>query len=278
MPTPTIARETAAASDVAADVVRVTGGAATPAREVVAVEEPLEIHVNGWRWLVTMRTPGADADLVLGMLASEGVIATASEVDSIVFRRHPEEPDAANVVDVQLGQPLAELQRRLARNATLAASSCGLCGASSVAAILKARTPLPPGPAVAASLIPDLPGRLREAQTTFATTGGLHAAGLCDTEGGLAAAREDVGRHNAVDKVIGWRLRVGAPAAPILVVSGRASFEIVQKALVAGIPIVAAVSAPTTLAIDVAERFRVAACGFVRDGRLTVYSHGWRVE
>ena len=274
---PTIARETASASDVVADVTRVAAGAATPAREVVAVEEPLEIHLNGWRWLVTMRTPGADADLVLGMLASEGVIAAATEVESIVFRRHPEEPDTANVVDVQLGRPLGELRRRLARNATLAASSCGLCGASSVAAILKDRAPLPPGPAVEAALIAALPGRLLEAQATFATTGGLHAAGLCEVDGALVAAREDVGRHNAVDKVIGARLRATAAVPPILMVSGRASFEIVQKALVAGIPIVAAVSAPSSLAVALARDAGMTLAGFVRDGGYNVYAGAERL-
>ncbi len=277
MPSPTIARETAAVSDVPADVVRVTAGDATPAREALAVEEPLEIHLNGWRWLVTMRTPGADADLVLGMLASEGVITAASEVDSIVFRRHPEEPDTANVVDVQLGRSLAELQGRLARNATLAASSCGLCGASSVAAILKTRTPLRPGPTVAPSVIAELPARLRTAQATFAATGGLHAAGLCDAAGTLLGAREDVGRHNAVDKVIGWRLRADAPMPPILVVSGRASFEIVQKALVAGIPIVAAVSAPSSLAVALARDAAMTLAGFVRDGGYNVYAGAERL-
>jgi FdhD protein len=278
MRTPTIARETAAASDVAADVVRVAAGDATPARDVLAVEEPLEIHLNGWRWLVTMRTPGADADLVLGMLASEAVITAAADVDSIVFRRHPDEPDVANVADVQLAQPVAELQRRLARNAALAASSCGLCGASSVAAILKDRAPLPPGPAVAARTIAELPARLAPAQPSFTTTGGLHAAGLFDVDGTLRAAREDIGRHNAVDKVIGWRLRDGGAMPPILLVSGRASFEIVQKALVAGIPIVAAVSAPSSLAVALACDAGMTLAGFVRDGGYNVYAGAERLD
>ena len=272
MPSPTIAREVASAADQPADVVRVTAGALAPARDVLAVEEPLEIHLNGWRWLVTMRTPGTDADLVLGMLASEGVIAAAADVASIVFRRHPEEPDLANVVDVQLGQALDELQRRLARNHALASSSCGLCGASSVAAIMKEHAPLSPGPILDARLIAELPARLAPAQPSFAATGGLHAAGLFAADGTLLAAREDVGRHNAVDKVLGWRLRAGVPVPPILMVSGRASFEIVQKALAAGIPIVAAVSAPSSLAVTLARDAGMTLAGFVRDGGYNVYA------
>jgi FdhD protein len=278
MPSPTIARETAGASDLPSDVVRVTAGAMAPAREVLAVEEPLEIHLNGWRWLVTMRTPGADADLVLGMLASEGAIAAAADVTSVVFRRHPDEPDVANVVDVQLARPLDELQQRLARNHALASSSCGLCGASSVAAILKAYAPLAPGPTVAATVIAALPARLLPAQTSFAATGGLHAAGLFAADGTLLAVREDVGRHNAVDKVIGWRLRAATAVPPIVMVSGRASFEIVQKALAASIPIVAAVSAPSSLAVALARDAGMTLAGFVRDGGYNVYAGGERLR
>jgi FdhD protein len=253
----------------------------TPARrlDTLAVEEPLEIHLNGWRWLVTMRTPGADAELVIGMLASEGVIASAAEVTSIVFRRHPDEPDLANVVHVQLDRPLSELQERLARNQTLTSTSCGLCGASSVASILQRHPAVPAGPTVAAEIIAELPPRLAAAQPTFASTGGLHAAALFSADGELLAAREDVGRHNAVDKVLGWRLRAApAAATPILLVSGRASFEIVQKALAAAIPIVAAVSAPSSLAVTLAEEAGMTLAGFVRDGRYNVYSGPTRIQ
>jgi len=273
MPGPTIARETPSEPALATDVWRLAIGAAMAATDTVAVEEPLEIHLNGWRWLVTMRTPGADADLVLGMLASEGVIARADEVDSIVFRRHPEEPDVANVVDVQLAHPLPELRERLARHAAVTSTSCGLCGAASVEAILKQRPPVAPGPLVDPGVIATLPAALATAQPTFRATGGLHAAGLFDAGGMLLAAREDVGRHNAVDKVIGWRLReTPSPPTPILFVSGRASFEIVQKALGAAIPIVAAVSAPSSLAVTLARDAGMTLVGFVRDETSNVYT------
>lgn len=279
MPGPTIARETTSAPEISVALLRMTAGTTAPASDHLALEEPLEIHLNGWRWLVTMRTPGADADLVLGMLASEGVIAEATEVESIVFRRHPEEPELANVVEVQLGQSLADLQRRLARNHPFSSTSCGLCGASSVAAIMQQRPPVPLGPTVDAGIIPELPARLRAAQPGFHATGGLHAAGLFDAEGNLLAAREDVGRHNAVDKVIGWRLRAApAPATPILLVSGRASFEIVQKALAAAIPIVASVSAPSSLAVALAREGGMTLAGFVRDGGYNIYCGDERVR
>lgn len=280
MSAPIIARETASEPTLPADVTRVdvARGDASPRRDALAVEEPLEIHLNGWRWLVTMRTPGDDADLVLGMLASEGVITDAGEVEQIVFRRHPEEPDLANLVDVRLAQPVAELTARLARNHALAAASCGLCGASSVAAILQRRPPLAAGPVVAPATLAGLPERLAGAQAVFAATGGVHAAGLFAADGALAAAREDVGRHNAVDKVLGWRLRTTPrPETPILCVSGRASFEIVQKALVAAVPVVAAVSAPSSLAVTLAADAGMTLVGFVRDGAFNVYAGAARI-
>ncbi len=275
---PMIVRETAGASALPTEVVRVTAGAAAPAHETVAIEEPLEIHLNGWRWLVTMRTPGADVDLVLGMLASEGVITSAAEVEHVQFERHPEEPDVANVVSVHLVHPLGALQERLARHQSLAASSCGLCGASSVSAILQRRPPLAPGPVVDARLLPLLPARLLAAQAAFAVTGGLHGAGLFDDAGTLVLAREDVGRHNAVDKAIGACLRAGMALPPILLVSGRASFEIVQKALVAAIPIVAAVSAPSSLAVALATDAGMTLAGFLRDGGYNVYAGAERLR
>ncbi len=280
MSTPTIAREAAGDATVPADVVRL-GEAIEPqpARDAVAVEEPLEIHLNGWRWLVTMRTPGADTDLVLGLLASEGAIAAARDVESVVFRRHPDEPDLANVVDVRVVRPLAELQERLGRNAALSATSCGLCGASSVSSILQRHPPVAPGPDIDAALLAALPERLAAAQPIFAATGGLHAAALFTADGTLVVAREDVGRHNAVDKVLGWRLRADpAPATPVLLVSGRASFEIVQKALAAAIPIVAAVSAPSSLAVMLAEDAGMTLAGFVRAGGCNLYAGHDRVR
>jgi FdhD protein len=280
MTAPIIAREGSSEPTAPAEVRRIVPGTptVTARRDTLAVEEPLEIHLNGWRWLVTMRTPGADADLVLGMLASEGVIADAAEVASLVFRRHPEEPDLANVVDVRLDRATDDLAARLARNSALASTSCGLCGASSVEAVLRERPPLAAGPTVAAHVIAALPARLAAAQPVFAATGGLHGAALCAADGTLLASREDVGRHNAVDKVIGWRLRTDPrPRTPILLVSGRASFEIVQKAHAAAIPIVASVSAPSSLAVRLAEDAGMTLAGFVRDGGFNLYSGRARI-
>ncbi|MCC6849077.1 MAG: formate dehydrogenase accessory sulfurtransferase FdhD [Deltaproteobacteria bacterium] len=275
-----MAREATGEPTATADVTRIDpiAGATRPLRDLLAVEEPLEIHLNGWRWLATMRTPGHDADLVLGMLASEGVIASAAEVEQIVFRRHPEEPEFANLAAVHLAPAVEDLRARLARNQTLATASCGLCGASSVAALLRRRPPLASGPTVDAAVLAALPARLAERQDVFRATGGLHGAALCGLDGACAAVREDVGRHNAVDKVLGWCLRAArAPAAPILLVSGRASFEIVQKALVAGIPIVAAVSAPSSLAVRLAEDAGMTLAGFVREGGFNVYAGAERI-
>jgi FdhD protein len=270
---PIIVREPARAGGAEVDVER--GGAAgnAHATDVVAVEEPLEIRLNGWRWLVTMRTPGDDADLIVGLLASERVIARAADVEAIVFTRHPEEPELANVADVRLAQPLDTVRERLTRHQVLSAASCGLCGKSTVEALLAHAPPLPAGPIVDPAVLARVPEVLTGSQPVFAATGGLHAAALLDVHGTLLAAREDIGRHNAVDKALGWRLRAGAAGASacMLVVSGRASFEIMQKALAAAIPIVAAVSAPSSLAVTLARDGNMTLAGFVRGGGYNVY-------
>jgi FdhD protein len=278
MSKPTIVREPARAAGIEVDIERAAHGTSTPARDLVAVEEPLEIRLNGWRWLVTMRTPGDDGDLIVGLLASEGVIARAADVESIVFTRHPEEPDLANVADVQLPQPLDDLQRRLARHQVMAGTSCGLCGKSAVEALLTHQPPLPDGPTLEAALFARVPELLAGAQPVFRATGGLHAAALLDGTGTLLVAREDVGRHNAVDKVLGWRLRAGDASARLLVVSGRASFEIVQKAHAAGVPAIAAVSAPSSLAVTLARDANLTLAGFVRDGGYNVYAGAARLR
>jgi len=280
MAEPTIVREPPRAAGRAVELLRLDARGATPARDAVAVEEPLEIRLNGWRWLVTMRTPGDDADLIVGLLAAEGVIAAAAEVAQVVFTRHPDDPELANVADVRLARPLGDLQKRLVRNQVLASSSCGLCGASAVEAVRARGAPVDPGPEVDAATLAGLAARLAEAQPVFRATGGLHAAALFDAGGRLLAAREDVGRHNATDKVLGWRLRAGAAGrdAAILMVSGRASFEIVQKALAARVPIVAAVSAPSSLAADLAEAAGITLAGFVRGAGLNVYAGRARVR
>jgi FdhD protein len=277
MADPTVVREPARAAGTTVDLLRATPAGLIPARDRLAQEEPLEIHLNGWRWLVTMRTPGDDADLIVGLLASEGVIDDAAAVERILFTRHPDEPDLANVADVRLAQALGDVQARLARNQVLASSSCGICGASAVEALRTRTRPLPAGPAIDAAVLASLPELLRPAQPLFDATGGVHAAALFDAGGRLLAVREDIGRHNATDKVLGWRLRAGAADTAVLLVSGRASFEIVQKALVAGMPIVAAVSAPSSLAVDLARDAGQTLAALVRRGVFAVYSGAERV-
>ena len=261
------------------DVERGAADGTSRTTDVVAVEEPLEIRLNGWRWRVTMRTPGDDADLIVGLLASERVIARVADVEAIVFTRHPDEPELANVADVRLAQPLDAVRERLTRHQVLSAASCGLCGKSTVEALLAHAPPLPPGPLVDAAVLARIPDLLAGSQPVFSTTGGLHAAALLDGAGTLLAAREDIGRHNAVDKALGWRLRAGTHGASacVLVVSGRASFEIVQKALAAAIPIVAAVSAPSSLAVTLARDANMTLAGFVRGGGYNVYTGGARL-
>jgi FdhD protein len=277
---PTIVREPARAPGLEVDIDRAAGGTTTAARDVVAVEEPLEIWLNGWRWLVTMRTPGDDGDLIVGLLASEGVIDRAADVESIVFTRHPEEPDLANVADVRLGRAIEDLQARLARHQTMAVTSCGLCGKSAVEALLVNRPALPPGPFLDVALLAKIPALLAGAQPVFRTTGGLHAAALLDGAGTLLVAREDVGRHNAVDKVVGAALlhRLLPLSRCVLQVSGRTSFEIVQKARRAGVPIVSAVSAPSSLAVLLARDGGQTLIGFARADALNVYCGAERVR
>jgi FdhD protein len=260
------------------EIARAAAGTTTVARDLVAVEEPLEIRLNGWRWLVTMRTPGDDGDLIVGLLACEGVITRATDVETIVFTRHPEEPDLANVADVHLPRPIDDVRARLARHQTTAVTSCGLCGKSTVEALLADRPPLPPGPALDPAVLARVPGLLAGAQPAFRATGGLHAAALLDGAGTLLAAREDVGRHNAVDKVLGWRLRAQDASARVLVVSGRASFEIVQKAHAGAVPVVVAVSAPSSLAVTLARDANLTLAGFVRDGGYNVYTGAERLR
>ncbi|HEX2044855.1 MAG TPA: formate dehydrogenase accessory sulfurtransferase FdhD [Gaiellaceae bacterium] len=237
-------------------------------RDEVAVEEPLEIRVGGVPVAVTMRTPGHDDELAVGFLRSEGVPAVSAG---------PPADLAANTVEVQVeGEvDLSGLQRHF-----YTSSSCGVCGKGALEAVA-VEAPRVEGPArVAASLVAELPERLRAAQPAFAATGGLHATGLFGTDGTLFHVREDVGRHNAMDKVIGRAFLGGLlPLADhVLCVSGRLSFELVQKAAVAGCPVLVAVGAPSTLAVELALDRGMTLCGFVRGGRVNVYSEPWRVE
>ena len=246
--------------------------------DAVAVEAPLEIRANGTPQLVVMRTPGDDVELAVGLLYAEGVLS-AAELDLVA----PAAPaslaasERGNVVEVAL--PAEEVAARWPTRTLYASSACGVCGKTSMANLATRAAPVREEPRIPAGVIAGLPATLLRSQAGFGITGGVHAAGAFSHSGELLAIREDVGRHNAVDKLVGWGLRGGVRFADlILCVSGRLSFEIVQKAVVAGIPVVVAVSAPSSLAIDLAEQFRVTLCGFTRDGRFNLYTHSTRVE
>jgi FdhD protein len=263
-------------------VVVVNDGVRSERTDTLAAEEPLEIRVQGSGQeqrsvAVTMRTPGGDFELAVGFLFTEGLIAPV-EVSRVAYcDTMPGEDQHYNVVSVTLRRPFDF--ERLRRN-FYATSSCGVCGKAALEDIEVRCSPVADGPAVAAEIVLGLPDALRKAQKVFARTGGLHAAGLFTADGTLVSVREDVGRHNAVDKVIGEQ--VLADRVPlvdhVLQVSGRLSFEIVQKAAVAGIPIVSAVSAPSSLAVEAGERFGMTLVGFVRDERLNVYTRPERVS
>jgi FdhD protein len=249
----------------------------------VVGEEPLEIRLQGpvsgpEPVAVTMRTPGHDFELAVGFLLAEGLLADQDEVRAVKYCDLPEgDPQQFNVVTVTSGRSVDLAARRRAMTVS---ASCGICGTASLEQ-LQGRCPaLPRGERIEASLLTSLPGRLRGQQRLFEETGGLHAAGLYDPDGRALAVREDVGRHNAVDKLVGWAAlqRLLPLAGAVLVVSGRVSFEIVQKAAVAGIPTVVAVSAASSLAVATARTLGMTLAGFVRDGRATVYSAPWRVE
>jgi len=262
-------------------VIAVHDGVRSERPDTLATEEPMEIRVGGpgeeaVQVAVTMRTPGADYELAVGFLFTEGLIAPG-DVSRVAYCDDlGGEEQRYNVVTVTLGRAFEH--ERLHRN-FFATSSCGICGKAALDDVEVRCAPVAPGPQVPASVLVALPDLLRGKQRVFDRTGGLHAAGLFTPGGELVSLREDVGRHNAVDKVIGEQVLGGRVPLPghVLQVSGRASFEIVQKAAVAGIPIVAAVSAPSSLAVEAGKRFGMTIVGFVRDGRLNVYTHPERV-
>ena len=260
-------------------IVRYEHGSATAREDRVTVEEPLEIRVGAQTLAVTMRTPGQDFDLAAGWLLTEGIVRRPEEIVRLEHCREVRSPEEeGNVVIVRATAPSGDALDR-ARRILLTSSSCGLCGKGSIESV-RGRFPPVASPArVAPEVLGSLPAKLRSVQASFAETGGLHGAGIFDLTGTLLASREDVGRHNAVDKVIGHLFREGhVPLSEaILLVSGRASFEIVQKAVAAGIPVVAAVSAPSSLAIDLARESRVALVGFLRDGGFNLYSEEERL-
>ena len=246
------------------DVVRVPEG---ETQDVVAVEEPLEIRINGVPVAVTMRTPGHDEELALGFALSEGLRPERARV-----------PDDLAANTVELDAPGFD-PARLARS-FYTSSSCGVCGKGALEAVAVEAPRIGSGLTISAKLVAALPDQLRAAQPAFEATGGIHATGLFDEHGTLLCLREDVGRHNALDKVIGWAFRAGLLPLDrsILCVSGRLSFELVQKAAVAGCPLLVAVGAPSSLAIELARDRGVTLCGFVRDGRLNLYSEPWRLK
>ena len=262
-------------------IVSIRGGERSERADSLATEEPMEIRAGGpgqeaEAVAVTMRTPGGDFELAVGFLFTEGLI-DAGDVHRVAYCDNvPGEDQQYNIVSVTLDTPLD--RERLHRNFA-ATSSCGICGKAALDDVEVRCAPVASGPDVSAEVLVSLPDRLRAGQKVFARTGGLHAAGLFTPEGELLTLREDVGRHNAVDKVIGEQLLAGRLplSGHVLQVSGRASFEIVQKAAVAGIPIVSAVSAPSSLAVEAGERFGMTIVGFVRDGGCNVYAHPERV-
>ena len=259
-------------------ILAVRDGVARTSSDDVAGEEPLEIRVDGQQIAVTMRTPGDDFDLALGFCLTEGVLTDHTEVANLRYCTAPDEQQY-NVLDVVRRVP-GPIDERLRRNVYMT-SSCGVCGTASIDAVRREAAPLvDTGFTVGAEVVVSLPDRLREAQQVFERTGGLHAAGLFSADGALLCAREDVGRHNAVDKVIGWAAREGRlPLSnAILCVSGRVAFEIVQKSLMAGIPMVVAVSAPTSLAAELAAEAGMTLAGFVRHGNMNVYAGAHRID
>jgi FdhD protein len=280
-------------ASVSALVVRRDGATSEWKRDALVAEEPLEIRLRegpveeGIRFVVTMRTPGDDEDLAMGLLYGEGVVDSAAEVVSL---ERPSDPRVAaelarNVIVATLA-PRSDRSGRIPRRATVMGSACGVSGRTSIEDVVKLaeasrkRSEAAPWTAdvvLSAAVLTSLPEKLKARQSVFASTGGLHAAGLFEADGVLVAAREDVGRHNATDKVVGAMLRAGRPAPPVLLVSGRLGFEIAQKAALAGVRIVAAVSAPTSLAVDLAEETGLTLVGFLRGERFNVYTHPERI-
>ena len=259
-------------------------------RDTLAVEEPLEARVS-WTGpdgarrteslAITMRTPGADFELVAGFLHGEGILSSPDQLGELTYCRGGEgrEDQEYNVVEARLRPGVSFDLERVRRN-FYTTSSCGVCGKASLEAVsAHGCTVLGPGFRLSAELVPHLPERLLERQRAFARTGGLHAAGLFDAAGTCLAAHEDVGRHNAVDKVLGEAFLARAlPAIErCLVVSGRASFELVQKAVMAGVPMLVAVGAPSSLAVDLAREFNQTLVGFARDGGFNVYTGDERI-
>jgi FdhD protein len=256
------------------------------ARDQVAAEEPLQLSLDGAPLSIVMRTPGNDLELALGLLWAERVIRSLDDVLGVRISAETGEAEPRIALDADLvesNQVDVRVRRASGRRperSFLATSACGVCGATTVESLALDFPKLAPGPVIDATLLPRLADRLRERQRIFESTGGLHAAGLFDSDGNLQLLREDIGRHNAVDKIVGRSLLDGRLPlfASVLTVSGRAGYEVVQKAVAAGIPILAAVGAPSSLAVATAERFGQTLVGFLRDDRFNVYTSPDRIR
>jgi FdhD protein len=257
---------------------RWNGGATAERDEKLAVEEPLEIRLAGRRFTLTMRTPGYDEELAAGFLFAEGFINDATELGEIRRVRGRKGAPEPNAIDVILNVPADGLRARLKRNFVMS-SSCGVCGKTSIDSIRRRVAPASDYAHATSATLVSLPEKLRAGQRVFAATGGLHGAAIFSLDGTMLAIREDVGRHNAVDKVVGYALtNAMVPLSRhIMMVSGRLSFEIVQKAAAAGVPILAAVSAPSSLAVELAEELGTTLVGFLRDGSFNIYTRPDRI-
>jgi FdhD protein len=257
------------------------GGDARRRPDAIVTEEPMEIRLQGpggepAPLVVTMRTPGNDFELAAGFLYTEGIVRARDDIEQIAYCLDGAGEQLYNVVTVRLRRAIAPPAPRY----FAAHASCGVCGKATLDDLEVRCAPVGPGPGISAGVVSALPGRLATGQRVFGETGGLHAAARFAPDGTLLAVREDVGRHNALDKLVGRALLDGALPLrdDVLLVSGRLSFELVQKAAMAGIPVLCAVSAPSNLAVAAAERFGQTVIGFVRDGRFNVYAHPERVE
>ncbi|WP_319450829.1 MULTISPECIES: formate dehydrogenase accessory sulfurtransferase FdhD [unclassified Mycobacterium] len=260
-----------------------TADTMTTRPETLAVEEPLEIRINGSAISVTMRTPGSDVELAQGFLLTEGVIGHRNDIATVQYCRGAGEDgmNTYNVLDVTLAPSVPTPSLDVTRN-FYTTSSCGVCGKSSIDAIrlISRHAPGDDPTVVPSETLSAMPDQLRGAQKVFASTGGLHGAALFDADGTMLVVREDIGRHNAVDKVIGWAVehdRIPL-SGTVLLVSGRASFELTQKAVMAGIPVLAAVSAPSSLAVDLASQAGLTLVAFLRGESMNVYTRPDRVK
>jgi FdhD protein len=265
----------------AVPIVRLAGAAATADHDRVAVEEPLEVRVNGAPFAVIMRTPGHDLPLAAGFLLAEDVVRHGDEIAAIEQCDDVAAEAIGNALNVTVtGEAATRVAARLGeRRQVITTAACGLCGRRTIESLRSRAAKVGGAWTVPAAVVASLPVSLRAAQATFDATGGLHAAALCDLDGRVRRAAEDVGRHNAVDKIIGRALLDGELPLDrtLLVVSGRTSYELVQKALLGGVPLVAGVSAPSSLAVDLAQASGITLCGFVRGHTMNVYAHPGRI-